>query len=128
MRALPLVLPAVLIACAAREPGPEPVLEPRALAAHASEFFCARGRWPADVGELEAFPAPATPRTGLEAPSGTIPWALLRDATTASGPDGALHLDADLPAGCVAGQPPERPVALRLRVERPGCWPPRLGG
>jgi hypothetical protein len=98
------------------------------VATHASEFFCARGRWPTDVAELEAFPAPATPRTRLEAASGAIPWSLLRGATLEPEPDGALRVRADLPPGRVAGQPPERPVALRLRVEPPGCWPPRLAG
>lgn len=125
LRRAAAAIPLVLLACATSAPEPEPLLEPRDVATHASEFFCAQGRWPGDAAELAAFPAPATPRTRLEPRSGAIPWPLLHDAAFETEPGGALRVRAELPPGRVAGQPPERPVALRLRVERPGCWPPR---
>jgi len=115
------------LACASRgdAPAPDLPLEPRDLAAHASEFHCAYARWPRDVAELEAFPTPAMPRTRLAPTSGAVPWPLLADAELLPEPDGALDIRAELPPGRVEGQHPDRPVALQLRVEPPGCWPPQ---
>jgi len=120
-----------MLACGGGGPSPAPrppLLEPRDLATHASEFYCAHGRWPADVSELEAFAPPAVPRTQLAGTAGDVPWPSLEQAALQRQADGSLLVIADLPPGSLADRPPDSPLELHLRVERPGCWPPLFGG
>jgi hypothetical protein len=120
-----------MLACGGGGPSPAlrpPLLEPRDLATHASEFYCAHGRWPDDVSELEAFPPPAVPRTQLAGTAGDVPWRSLEQAVLRRQADGSLLVIATLSPGSLADRPPDLPLELHLRVERPGCWPPLFVG
>jgi hypothetical protein len=104
-------------------PGEEK-LETPALAARASEFYCASGRWPRDAAELEAFPLPERSRIALRASPAAVPWSLLRSARFQPEADGSLLISASLPPDRLADGPPAQPIDLNLEVAEPGCWPP----
>jgi hypothetical protein len=124
-----LVAVAVMLAAAgcagsASAPAEGERLETSALAARASEFFCASGRWPRDAAELEAFPLPERSRVALQSSPAPVPWSLLRAARFQPAADGSLLIAASLPPDRLAGGPPAQPVDLNLQVAEPGCWPP----
>jgi len=99
-------------------------LRTSALAARASEFQCAHGRWPTDAAELEAFPLPERSRAQLHPGPAPVPWSLLRTARFEPQAGGSLLILASLPADRLVDGPASRPVDLRLLVATPGCWPP----
>jgi hypothetical protein len=124
-----LALLAMAAGCArgpATQPGRE-ALETRALAEHASEFYCELGRWPRGPAELEAFPMPERSRIQHTPSSAPIPWPLLRGAALRAEAGGALRISIQLPPDTlVDGRAETAPVDLNLEVQEPGCWPPVL--